>query len=267
MATPREQLAEALRHARIDAGYGSSHMALARVLKVSRPVVSRAENPREAVPSPAVLRAWAKATGAELAMLNDYARRARNPRSWFAKWADDFEQRATLIRWFEPLLVPGLIQTEDYARATFAWKPNSADAETNLRERLARQSVLDRAELRVLILGSLLDREVGNPQVMSEQVAHLLNLGARSSITIQVVPDVPEVAGGLGGAFAIATEGAHDVAAFTDSTVHGGVYTDADLVARAVRVFDGLRADALPWSQTRDALLKAGERWKTRTDG
>jgi hypothetical protein len=39
------------------------------------------------------------------------------------------------------------------------------------------------------------------------------------------------------------------------------VYTDPDLIARAARVFDGLRADALPWTQTQDLLRKAGERW------
>jgi len=52
-----------------------------------------------------------------------------------------------------------------------------------------------------------------------------------------------------------------DVAAYTESIVKGGVYTDPDLIARAARVFDGLRADALPWTQTQDLLRKAGERW------
>jgi hypothetical protein len=78
---------------------------------------------------------------------------------------------------------------------------------------------------------------------------------------LQVVPDTPAVAGALGGAFAIATEGTADVATYQESIVQGAVYTDADLIARAVRVFDGLRADALPWTQTQDLLEKAGERW------
>ena len=116
MATPREQLAHALKQARIDAGF-SSHAKLAKVLNVSRPVVSRAERPNEPVPSPGLVAAWAKATRADLATLTDYAERARSPRNWFAKWAEDFEQRATLIRWFECLLIPGLLQTEAYARA------------------------------------------------------------------------------------------------------------------------------------------------------
>jgi transcriptional regulator with XRE-family HTH domain len=116
MATPREQLAEALRKSRIDAGY-ESHGALARRLNVSRPVVTKAENPAHPVPSDAILAAWAGATGAGLDVLIDLAQRARSgPPGWFAKWAD-IEARASLIRWFEPLLVPGLIQTESYAKA------------------------------------------------------------------------------------------------------------------------------------------------------
>jgi len=257
MATPREQLARALRQARIDAGY-SAHAKLAKILNVSRPVISRAENPTEAVPSPGLITRWAKATGADLATLTGYAERARSPRNWFAKWAEDYEQRATLIRWFEPLLVPGLFQTEGYARAIVSWKPVSANAEVNLADRLARQSVLDRAELRVIILESVLHREVGNAETMGAQIDHLLSLGSRPTITLHILPDTPEVAGGLGGPFAIATEGASDIAAYTGSSIEGSVFTDTDLVAKAVRVFDGLRADALPWSQTRDILMKAG---------
>jgi hypothetical protein len=260
MVTPREQLAEVLRKSRIDAGF-ESHVALARKLNVSRPVVTKAENPAHPVPSDAILAAWAGATGAGLDVLIDLAQRARSgPPGWFAKWAD-IEARASLIRWFEPLLVPGLIQTESYARAVLAWKPDSGSAEANLKTRLARQSVLDRAELRVVILGSVLNREVGDASVMCEQVEQLLMVGSRPSVMIQILPDTPAVAGALGGAFAIATEETADVAAYTDSIVKGGVYTDPDLIARAARVFDGLRADALPWTQTQDLLRKAGERW------
>ncbi|HXL92538.1 MAG TPA: helix-turn-helix transcriptional regulator [Streptosporangiaceae bacterium] len=261
MATPREQLADLLRQARLAAGF-SSHQALARRLNVSRPVITRAENPREAVPSHAVIRDWAQATGADLAQLIGYENRARSPRSWFAKWADDFEQRATMIRWFEPLLVPGLAETENYARAALSWKPFAADAEATLRDRLARQSVLDRAGFHVLILGSVLHREVGDASVMSEQIQHLLDVGERPSVSIQIVPDAPDIAGALGGAFAIATEGTSDVAAYSGSAVSGTVHTEPDLITRAVKLFGGLQADALPWKQTRDFLQEAGKRWQ-----
>ncbi len=166
-----------------------------------------------------------------------------------------------MIRWFEPLLIPGLLQVESYARAVLAWKPDSASTEANLKSRLARQSVLDRAELRVVILDSVLYREVGDAVTMGGQIQHLLALGDLPSVMLQVVADTTAVAGALGGAFAIATEGTADVAAYAESNIQGAVYTDPDLVARAARVFDGLRADALPWTQTQDLLLKAGERW------
>jgi transcriptional regulator with XRE-family HTH domain len=86
MATPREQLASLLRQARLEVGF-ESHGALARKLNVSRPVVTKAENPAHPVPSDAVLAAWAGATGAGLDVLTDLAQRARSgPPGWFAKW-------------------------------------------------------------------------------------------------------------------------------------------------------------------------------------
>jgi hypothetical protein len=87
----------------------------------------------------------------------------------------------------------------------------------------------------------------------------------QKSVTLQVVPDTPSVAGALGGAFAIATKGTSDIAALADSLVQSSVHTESDLIERACLVFDGLRADALPWSQTRESLTEAGIRWKTTT--
>ena len=261
MATPREQLANILRQARIDAGY-ASHGALARRLNVSRPVISKAENPSSPTPSDAVLAAIAGATGAGLDDLTKLAQQARSgPPGWFSGWADDIEACSSVIRWFEPSLVPGLVQTEAYARAVLSWKPESASTEANLENRLSRQSVLDRAELRVVILETVLNREVGDAATMAGQVEHLLAVGGRPTVTLQVLPDTPAVAGALGGAFAIASEGAADIATYSESIVEGTVHTDPDLVARAVRLFDWLRAEALPWAQTQDLLRKAGERW------
>jgi hypothetical protein len=115
--------------------------------------------------------------------------------------------------------------------------------------------------VRVTILESVLYREVGDAATMCEQVQQLLSVGSRPSVMLQVVADTPAVAGALGGAFAIAAEGPEDVAAYAESNIQGTVHTDPDLIARAARVFDGLRADALPWTQTQDLLRKAGERW------
>ena len=189
MATPREQLANLLRQARLDAGY-ESHAALAKRLSMSRPVVSKAENPSSPTPSDAVLAAWAGATGAGLDELTKLGQQARSgPPGWFAGWTDDIEACASVIRWFEPLLIPGLIQTKAYANAVLSWKPESASTEANLKNRLARQSLLERAELRTVILESVLYREVGDAATMGEQVEHLLSIGGRPTVTLQVLPD------------------------------------------------------------------------------
>ena len=103
------------------------------------------------------------------------------------------------------MLIPGLVQTEAYANVVLSWKPESASTEANLKNRLARQSALERAELRVVILESVLYREVGDSAIMGEQVERLLSVGRRPTVTLQVLPDTSPVAGALGGAFAIAS--------------------------------------------------------------
>jgi transcriptional regulator with XRE-family HTH domain len=77
MTTPREDLANLLREARIATGYGSQ-AALAKRLHVSRPLINRAESPTRLVPSDALLTAWAGVTGAPLGKLLELAERVRN---------------------------------------------------------------------------------------------------------------------------------------------------------------------------------------------
>ena len=64
---------------------------------------------------------------------------------WFQEWAD-IEAQATVLRWYEPLVVPGLLQTEDYARAILSARPdgNLSDLEEQVAARMARQTILDR---------------------------------------------------------------------------------------------------------------------------
>src|SRR2546421_11517746 len=109
MATPREQLADLLRQSRIEAGYGS-HGALARKLHVSRPVVTKAENPSNPVPSDAILAAWARATGAPLDTLIDLARRAKSGTPDWVMPYRQAESEAQTVRSWAPLVIPGLLQ-------------------------------------------------------------------------------------------------------------------------------------------------------------
>lgn len=119
MATAREQLADVLRQARIEAGYGS-HGALARKLNVSRPVITKAENAAHPVPSDAILAAWAGVTGAPLDTLIELAHRAKSGTpDWFMPYRQAEAQAQTLRCW-APLVIPGLLQIESYVRAVLS---------------------------------------------------------------------------------------------------------------------------------------------------
>jgi hypothetical protein len=183
---------------------------------------------------------------------------------WFRDWVE-IEARATVIRWWEPLLVPGLLQTPDYARAVLGWGPDDGgDLDERLAARLDRQRVFDRPsppEVWILLSEQILGYCVGSADVMRKQAEHLAEMAARPRVTIQVVAAGAGAYGGLSGAFAIGTDNAADTVIYLETGVQGMVIRDPRLITRAASMFDHLRAEALPRSQTLDVLAKAGERW------
>jgi transcriptional regulator with XRE-family HTH domain len=151
VTTPREQLAGILRQSRLDAGY-DSHGVLAKKLNVSRPVITRAENAAHPVPSDAVLAAWAGVTGVALDTLTDLARRAKSGTpDWFMPYRQA-EAGASILRYWSPLLVPGVLQTESYMRAVLSVEPYPAGRLDELvSARLERQAVIGRAYITAVI--------------------------------------------------------------------------------------------------------------------
>jgi transcriptional regulator with XRE-family HTH domain len=113
--------------------------------------------------------------------------------AWF-KIAVGLEESATLIRAYEPQVVPGLLQTEDYARAvTRASFPaaTSEEVERRVALRLARQELLRRPappEYWVVMDETVLRRPVGSREVMRGQVARLIEAAEMPAVTIQVIP-------------------------------------------------------------------------------
>ncbi|MFK3984455.1 helix-turn-helix domain-containing protein [Micromonospora sp. NPDC050397] len=122
-------------------------------------------------------------------------------RGWWSKFGGvptpfatflGIESAATRIRAFEPMVVHGLLQTEEYARSTagtVALLPDGDQRERQVRIRMERQqNVLteEPPEVWAIFDEAVLRREVGGPEVMARQLRHLLNLP--TSITVQVVP-------------------------------------------------------------------------------
>jgi DNA-binding XRE family transcriptional regulator len=133
----------------------------------------------------------------------DLAREANKP-GWWHSYTDvlppwfrvfpGLEQAAGLIRGYEPHCIPGLLQTEDYARAlTAAGYPNASPEETARRValRMTRQQILRRPEpprLWVVIDEAVLRRPVGGSAVMRAQLGRLVEAAAQPNITLQVLP-------------------------------------------------------------------------------
>ncbi|MEV7969264.1 helix-turn-helix transcriptional regulator [Sphaerisporangium sp. NPDC088356] len=98
--------------------------------------------------------------------------------SWFRNWAEEIEPSLLVLRSWDPLLVPGLLQTEAYARHIFGHGPQLAPEEVDERveARMRRQRILDRKEppmLLMLLDEGVLFRRIGGSEVMREQLGHL----------------------------------------------------------------------------------------------
>lgn len=119
----------------------------------------------------------------------------------------DFESRATRIQNYEALVVPGLLQTDEYTGAIIKGinKAMTESELTNLvASRRARQAVLRRRDLQFLAVidEGALRRPIPERGLMRRQLRHLVDSGERSNITIRVVPLQVGPHAGLQGPFA-----------------------------------------------------------------
>ncbi len=261
MATAREQLAEVLKQSRLEAGF-ESHGALAKRLNVSRPVVSKAENPAHPVPSDAILAAWAGATGIGLDVLTDLAERARSGTpDWFMPWRQA-ESEATILRYWSPIIVPGVMQTRGYMRSLFDDEGHYLDqVEEMITARLERQQVIGRVPVTLIIGQHVLSRPVGTPAVMAEQCARLVTVAEHSGVALHVLPDGVNM--GAYGAFNIATgDGTVTVCL---ETVEDVTSTGPGLVGRASVAFERILGAALPRPDSVALTRSAEEQWKAQT--
>ncbi len=118
-------------------------------------------------------------TRGALSRLWDQLKKGQRQRlyGWFQEWVG-IGARATVLRWYEPLVVPGLLQTEEYARAILSARPggNLDDLDEQVAARLARQAVLDRTgapQLWCILDEGVLHRAIGGSKVMRSQLYHL----------------------------------------------------------------------------------------------
>jgi transcriptional regulator with XRE-family HTH domain len=182
--------------------------------------------------------------------MKDFLKRRAYP-GWFRGWPDK-EAAAKVLRNFEPLLVPGLLQTEDYARAVLRTRFGTADDELDemVAARLGRQALLDRGKpptLWALLDEHALRRPVGGKYVMRDQVNHVIEMARRPNIVLQLIPAGTGAHEGLrGGAFIIAEADDAPTVAYQDTAARGQILEDADDIAALEEAWSSIQTEALP---------------------
>jgi hypothetical protein len=265
-------LGRQLKEIRVGVGYKSQD-EFASLLSKDRSVVGKAES-GEYPPTDAVLNDWLNLCGIEgrlrtvvLAMAKFARMRDGGPvKAWFLGWVDA-EGKAHTLRIWQPIIVPGIVQTPAYARELFAAMGMTDDQISDyVQSRLSRQVILDRADPPsvVIVLDELaLHRLIGTPEIMREQLEHLMELSKRPNIHIHILPTRTGANAGLGGPIHLATGIGSPEVLLVGALIEDQVSADPTLVRRASATFDGVRGDALNRADSRNVLMEAHQTWSS----
>src|SRR6516225_4426925 len=192
-----------------------------RVIRASHSKISRLETGRVGFKDRDIsdlLTFYGVNNEAERTALRSLAQRANAPGWWhdysdvLPAWFEAYvglEEVATQVRAYEVQFVPGLLQSEDYARAVTLLGHSDElprDIERRVRLRMARQAVLDKPDppnVWAVVDEAVLRRPAGSPAVMEGQLKHLIEMAKRPNVTIQVMPFQAGGHSAAGGPFSI----------------------------------------------------------------
>lgn len=259
--TRSRQLGAELKRVRERTDYSARD--LARALGWSESKVSRMESGERGASEVAVATylAYFRVVGPEmdrlLAMCRDI---------WAKDWLLPQELRtltthettATLINQYEPLVVPGLLQTESYATALFrlAGRVPEDSIEPRVRARLERQNLLRRefgVEINFFVPEQVFRTPVGSARVMNEQLLHIVLVSARPWCRVRIVPPAFPL-GVLGSPFQLMDYRNHHPVAYVENQTHS-LFLEAPGDIRTYRaVLQKLKEVTLDEGQSRELL-------------
>ncbi|MFI2199699.1 Scr1 family TA system antitoxin-like transcriptional regulator [Streptomyces sp. NPDC020192] len=175
--------------------------------------------------------------------------RVRHP-AWFKDYAR-MELSAVEINFFSMVTVPGLLQTEDYARVTFSVRRPLWSEETieqRVAARMARQEILTQWPppiVTAVIDEAVLRREIGGTKVQQEQLRHLLNVGRLRSTTLQVLPLGCDENPGVDGPFILLTPKGKPQVGYLEVQGASHLITDPEEVRMLAARYGAIRGQAL----------------------
>ena len=273
---PQRVLAAALERHRDNAGLTRDDVAQKLEWSAMKPY--RIETARTAV-SPGDIRELAllyKLDDTATEQLVTLARQAKRP-GWWKGMAEalpsgfavhlELESTARGIRTFAEQFVPGLWQTEDYARAVLGARSVTSAPEQIERQvavRMRRQQVLDRddpppPEMWTVLDEAVIRRVVGGRDVMRAQLERLREVSSGPWVTLQVLPFSAGAHMAAYGAFSLfdPSDPAFPVTASTDRPAGTLIEDDPSSIDQYTRIFDHLRATALNPGESRALISEA----------
>ena len=254
----RFQLGAQLRRLRDEAKVPTERAA--GIIEVSASTLRRIESGRVGIKGPALT-----------ALLNEYGvsdaelretllsmAREGKQRGWWAKFGDlpqayrqyiGLESAADQMQNFETIVVPGLLQTEAYARAmtcSDAFKPTPEWIEQRVTVRMERRKLIRQGRLKLIAVmdEAVLHRQIGGVEVMRDQLTALLDAADQWNVTLQVIPFREGAYASMLSSFAILSFPDHPGVVYIEGLT-GDLYAEGADVDRCRTVFNDLRSSAL----------------------
>ncbi|MCW2898986.1 MAG: hypothetical protein JWO67_1251 [Streptosporangiaceae bacterium] len=171
----------------------------------------------------------------------------------------ELEAQAVLIRSFVAQLVPGLLQTERYARGVMDPRLKPAMLEERVQARLEQQAVLcgeDPPNAWFVLDEAVLHRPVGGSEVMREQLGRLAELGESPHIQVRILPFSSVTFAGLDGKFTVLRLADGTEILYQEGPGFGQLIEDAGAVADCAARFDLVMGEALPRGASHQMILK-----------
>ncbi|MFD5620896.1 Scr1 family TA system antitoxin-like transcriptional regulator [Streptomyces yangpuensis] len=178
-------------------------------------------------------------------------------------WAEEYmarEAEALALSWFDTLTVPGLLQTEAYARAVLGCRvPFVGEEKIELQtaHRMKRQEILRRAvppTLSFVIWEAALRDRIGGDEVHREQLRHLRACADRPALSLQVLPLGLTAHAGLNGAFIVLETPEFQHLAYSETQRGSFLVRDPNEVSILSQKYAMLRSQALNFAETKDLL-------------
>lgn len=269
----RRRLGMELRRLREEASYTLERVA--ERLECSDSKISRIETGQVGA-TPRDVRDMLELYGADGRQRDELMQLAREgrQRGWWNTFDDQviktligFEAAAASVHVYEAMVVPGLLQTVDYARAVIgAVRPGLGpeQIERRVEVRTARQRDLTQADppaLWAIIDEAALRRPVGGPKVMGEQLEWLIEAAAWPSVTLQALPLNAAEHAGMDGSFTMYefSDPADPAVVYLENATSGLYLETPEETRRYALLFDHLRAAAMQPKDSREFLRELAD--------